>query len=45
MLDMSFMSLEEASAYKVALSQQLLEQGFDEARLYDHSFDDMTDFE
>lgn len=43
--DMSIMSLEEASAYRLALTQQLRQHGFDEAKLYEHSFDDMTDFE
>jgi uncharacterized membrane protein len=43
--DMSIMATDEATAYKAELSARLKAQGFDEARLYEHSFDDMTDFE
>jgi uncharacterized membrane protein len=43
--DMSIMSVDEAARYKIELSERLRAQGFDEARLYEQAFDDMTDFE
>lgn len=44
--DMSIMSLEEADAYKIELMETLARQGnVDAERLYENSFDDMTDFE
>ncbi|ORY25070.1 major facilitator superfamily domain-containing protein [Naematelia encephala] len=43
--DMSIMTLEEAEAYKLELTERLRISGFDEAKLYEKSFDDLTDFE
>jgi len=43
--DMSIMSTEEADRYRIALTERLRMEGFDEAKLYENAFDDMTDFE
>lgn len=43
--DMSIMTTEEAAAYRIALTERLRHQGFDEAKLYEQAFDDMTDFQ
>lgn len=43
--DMSIMTLDEAQAYKAELTEMLRVSGFDETRLYENAFDDMTDFE
>lgn len=43
--DMSIMTLEEAEGYKRQLTDALRTSGIDEARLYENSFDDLTDFE
>ncbi|ORY26790.1 major facilitator superfamily domain-containing protein [Naematelia encephala] len=43
--DMSIMTLEEATAYRTMLTERLRGQGFDETKLYDKAYDDMTDFE
>lgn len=43
--DMSIMSIEEASAYRDTLANNLREQGYDEKLLYENAFDDMTDFQ
>lgn len=43
--DMSIMTLEEAAAYKDALNERLRASGFDETKLFENAFDDMTDFE
>lgn len=39
------MTLEEAEVYKRQLTEMLRNSGFDETRLYEKAFDDMTDFE
>jgi hypothetical protein len=43
--DMSIMTLEEAAKYKADLTEKLRAQGFDQAKLYENAFDDLTDFE
>ncbi|KAK8869495.1 hypothetical protein IAR55_000060 [Kwoniella newhampshirensis] len=43
--DMSIMTTEEATKYKVNLIEHMKEHGLDEAKLYENAFDDMTDFE
>jgi hypothetical protein len=43
--DMSIMSTDDAAAYRSSLSQRLREQGFDEIKLFEGAFDDMTDLE
>lgn len=43
--DMSIMTLEEAALYKEALNERLRSSGFDETKLFENAFDDMTDFE
>jgi hypothetical protein len=43
--DMSIMTSEEADAYRRDLTERLRAQGFDETKLYENAFDDMTDFE
>jgi hypothetical protein len=43
--DMSIMTLEEADEYKLKLTEQLRSTGFDETKLYEKAYDDMTDFE
>jgi hypothetical protein len=42
--DMSIMTTAEADAYREELIRNLTEQGFDEHRLFENSFDDITDF-
>lgn len=43
--DMSIMSTDDAAAYRSSLSQRLRDQGFDEIKLFEGAFDDMTDLE
>ena len=43
--DMSIMNLDQASAYKAELTQEMRAQGLEIQELYEKSFDDMTDFE
>ncbi|RSH92558.1 hypothetical protein EHS25_008003 [Saitozyma podzolica] len=43
--DMSIMNQAEAAQYKIELTERLRAQGFDETKLYEAAFDDMTDFE
>jgi len=43
--DMSIMSTDDATAYRASLTQTLLEQGFDESKLFEGAFDDLTDLE
>ncbi|RSH89787.1 hypothetical protein EHS25_001773 [Saitozyma podzolica] len=38
------MTTAEADAYREELIRNLTEQGFDEHRLFENSFDDITDF-
>lgn len=45
LLDMSIMDNDEAAAYRTSLTERLRAQGFDEAKLYEQAFDDMTDFQ
>jgi hypothetical protein len=42
--DMSIMTTAEADAYRAQLIRNLTEQGFDEHRLFENSFEDITDF-
>ena len=43
--DMSIMTTQEATAYKLELTATMEAQGLSEAKLYENAFDDMTDFE
>jgi uncharacterized protein YqjF (DUF2071 family) len=43
--DMSIMSTDDAAAYRSSLARRLREQGFDEIKLFEGAFDDMTDLE
>ena len=45
LLDMSIMDTVEANNYRIALTERLRREGFDETRLYEDAFDDMTDFQ
>nr|XP_019013873.1 allantoate transporter [Kwoniella pini CBS 10737]OCF52654.1 allantoate transporter [Kwoniella pini CBS 10737] len=43
--DMSIMSQQEATTYKIELTERMKDQGMDETRLYENAFEDMTDYE
>jgi hypothetical protein len=43
--DMSIMDQAEATAYRRVLKEKMRAQGMDEAKIYEQSFDDMTDFQ
>lgn len=43
--DISIMSTDDATAYRKVLSERLKAEGFDETKLNENAFDDMTDFE
>jgi hypothetical protein len=43
--DMSIMGQVEATTYRQALREKMRAQGMDEAKIYEQSFDDMTDFQ
>lgn len=43
--DMSIMDQVQAKAYRQALREKMRAQGMDEAKIYEQSLDDMTDFQ
>lgn len=43
--DMSIMDQVQAKAYRQALREKMRAQGMDEAKIYEESLDDMTDFQ
>ena len=43
--DMSIMTSEGAEKYRAELATRMREEGMDERKLYENSFNDLTDFE
>ncbi len=43
--DMSIMSTADAEIYRAGLTERLRQTGFDERKLFEGAFDDMTDLE